>query len=449
MTATPFDSAIFRDLLHDAATQRLMSDTAAVRAMLLVEGTLAKVQGARGVIPETAAKAIQRASLELQVDPGGLSAETGTSGVPVPALVAAFRKAMEAPEHAQFVHWGATSQDIMDTALVLRLRQMLLLWESRLTDTLHALAALADAHAETPMAGRTYGQIASPTSFGAVVASWGQPLLRHLDRLHALRPRLLCVSLSGAAGTASALGPDPAGLRADLARGLGLDDPGGSWHSTRDTMGELSGWIAAVTGSLGKMGRDLSLMAQSGRGEVRLGTTGGSSTMPQKQNPVGPELLVALAHHAAALNTAMQGAQVHGQQRDGAAWFTEWLSLPPMLMAMGRATALALDIAQTTAPEPEAMARQIDDGTGLIWAEALSFALARRMPRPEAQAVLKALCREAQQTGAALPDLMHRDHPGQDWRALCTPSAQLGTAPGEARQFARAARALAKVNPPV
>jgi len=441
MPASPFDSALYRDLLHDAETARLLSDTAEVRAMLVVEGALAKAQARHGLIPETAAAAIHRDALSVPIDPAGLSDETGRSGVPVPALVAALRRAMQAPEHAQFLHHGATSQDIVDTGLVLRLRQMLTIWETRLDATLRALAHLAETHAETPMAGRTWGQIASPTTFGAAVAAWGTPLIRHLDRLHDLRPRLLVVSLSGAAGTASALGPDPAALRAELARSLNLDDPGASWHSSRDTIGELGNWIALTMGSLSKMARDIALMTASERAEITLATSGGSSTMPQKQNPVHPELLIALATYAAGLAQTLTLAQTHAQQRDGAPWFTEWLALPPLCMAMGRATALAQSLAETVQPNPEAMLAHIDPGTGLIYAEALSFALARQMPRPEAQATLKRLCQETAATGTALPALLQRDHPGPDWHALCTPAGQWGTAPQDAHSFAANVRA--------
>jgi len=446
MPASPFDSALYRDLMHDPETARLLADSAEVRAMLLVEGALAKVQARQGLIPETAAAAIQRDALEVVIDPAGLAAGTGQTGVPVPALVAAFRAAMQAPDHARFVHHGATSQDIIDTALVLRLRQMLALWETRLRATLTALAHHADIHAETPMAGRTWGQIASPTSFGAVIAAWGTPLIRHLDRLNALRPRLLVVSLSGAVGSGSALGPDPDGLRADLARTLNLGDPGASWHTARDAIGELAGWIALTTGTLAKMGKDIALMTASERGEMRLATSGGSSTMPQKQNPVQPELLIALAGHTTALAAPLLHAQVHAGQRDGAPWFAEWLALPQLCMAMGRATTLARGLAETIHPNPDAMLHHIDPGSGLIWAEALSFALAARMPRPEAQAVLKRLCREAT-AATPLPALMARDFPGTDWAALCTPATQWGTAPAQARSFARQVRALPLLAP--
>ena len=157
MAASVFDSPLFAKLFACGDTGRLFTDSAMIRAMLLVEGTLAKVQGELGVIPEDSAFFIHRASMEIQIDPGSLSASTGQNGVSVPGLVAGFRKAMEAPEHSQYVHWGATSQDIIDTGLMLRLRQMLALTEADLKTCLGALAALAESHAETPMAARTWG----------------------------------------------------------------------------------------------------------------------------------------------------------------------------------------------------------------------------------------------------------------------------------------------------
>lgn len=443
MPASPLDSAIYRDLLGDAEVGALFNDSAEVRAMLLVEGALAQAQGALGLIPEVSAAFIHRAALEVQIDPAALAAETGQNGVPVPALVAAFRRAMEAPAHAAYAHWGATSQDIVDTGLVLRLRQALVIIEARLLAVIGDLGRLALDHADLPVAARTYAQVATPTSFGAIVASWGAPLIRHHARLAELRPRLLNVSLSGAAGTLSVMEGKGAGMRAAMARDLGLKDPVGSWHSTRDGMMELAGWLTMLATSLGKLGEDLIWLSQSGINEVGLGGGGGSSTMPQKQNPVAPSLLVTLARVQVGLNTAAQGAGLHRQQRDATAWFTEWMVLPQMVLGAARGLGVAQALVPQVTPDAARMRAGIDDGLGLIHAEALSFALARRMPRPEAQAAVKALCKEAQATGVALAALAARDWPGTDWAALLTPEAQLGEAPAEARAFARAAAGLA------
>ena len=397
MPASPADSPLYARLLGDDEAARLFSDSAEVRAMLLVEGALAKVQGALGVIPAESAAFLHRASFEVQIDPSALAAETAVNGVPVPALVAAFRSACNAPQHAAFAHW--------DAAL--------------------------------PMAARTYGQVATPTSFGAVVAGWGWPLLALRQALAALRPAVLRVSLSGAAGTLSAMGDRGPEVRAALAEALGLADPGHSWHADRSGIGALAGWMATTAAALGKLGEDLILLTQSGLSEVAIAGAGGSSTMPQKQNPVGPSVLVALARQVAGLSATLQGAGLHRQQRDGAAWFTEWLTLPQAAISTSRALGLALQIAGKIAPDPAAMARNLTTDGGLIHAEALTFALAETMPRPEAQAAVKRLCREVAETGQPLATLVTRDFPGTDWAARLVLSG-LGQAPVEARAFAGA-----------
>lgn len=438
MAGSVFDSAVYRDLMGDREVGALFTDSAEVRAMMIVEGALAKVQGVLGLIPEVSAAAIHRASLELQIDPGGLAAETGQNAVVVPALITAFRNAMQAPEHAQWLHYGATSQDVMDTGLVLRLRQFLGIIEPRLRETVAAFGALAEAHAETPMAGRTYGQIATPTSFGAVVAAWGQPLIALLERLEGLRARLLCVSLSGAAGTLSAMGPKGPEVRAELAKALGLGDPQVSWHSNRSAIAELSGWLTQVAAQLGKIGQDLILLTQSGIGEIALPGSGGSSTMPQKQNPVMPSVLAAIARQMVGLNSVMQGAATHTQERDATAWISEWMTLPQMCLATGRAAQIALDLAKGIAPNPEAMLANLDDGSGLIFAEALQFRLAAIMPRPEAQAAVKTLCKEVA-GGGSLKDKAAKRWPDFELAPVFSASDQLGEAPDIARHFAKAA----------
>jgi len=440
VAVSPFDSALYRDLLHDAEVGRLFSDAADVRAMLLVEGALAQAQGKVGLIPEVSAAAIHRAAMEVAIDPAALAPETGANAVCVPALVAAFRKAMGAPEHAQYIHWGATSQDIIDTGLVLRLRQVLAILDDRLAALARGLGALAETHADLPMAARTWGQVATPTSFGALVAAWGWPLLRHRTRLAEMRPRLLCLSLAGASGTLAAMGAQGPEVARRMGEALDLGQPDGTWHAGRDGLAELAGWLAQLTGSLAKMGEDAVLLARTDVGELRLGAGGGSSTMPQKQNPVAPSLIVALARFAAAQAQVMTGALAHREARDGAAWVSEWLVLPGLCMAAARALALALDMAGTMEPQPARMAENFDrDGLGLTHAEALSFALAVHMPRPEAQAAVKSLCKEALATGTPLPALTAARWPDLDLAPAFDPGAWMGTAPAEARRFAAAA----------
>ena len=432
MPASPADGALYRGLFGDDETAQLFTDSAEVRAMMLVEGALAHVQGKLGLIPETAAAFLHRASFELQIDPAGMAAQTAQNGVPVPALIDAFAKAAGAPEYTAWLHWGATSQDIMDTALALRVKRLLDIWEARLDQILKDLGRMAETHADLAMAARTYGQAATPTSFGAVVASWGRPLLRQRAALAEVRGGILKVSLSGAAGTLAAMGPQGPAVRAGLAQVLGLADPGSSWHAERGGIAAFAAWMAATVDSLGKIGADLITLSQSDIAEVVVAGSGGSSTMPQKQNPVAPSVLVALARQTAGLSATMQGALVHGLQRDGAAWFTEWLTLPQLCISTGRALDLVQDLAGRITTDPAAMTRGLAEGGGLIHAEAVTFALSRQMPRPEAAAAVKALVAEVRSGGGDLVTLAR-----QRWQGIDL-TVSLGTAPDEARAFARA-----------
>lgn len=437
MPTSPADSAIYRKLLGDDEAARLFTDSAEIRAMLLVEGALARVQGAAGLIPSDAAAFIDRASQEVHIDPAQLAGETARDGVPVPALLAAFRKSAGAPDLMQYLHWGPTSQDIMDTALALRLRRLFDLWEERILAVLRQLAELAKAHADVPMAARTYGQHATPTTFGAVVATWGWPLVGWRDDLPALRSAVLRVSLSGASGTLSAMGDQGPAIRTKLAEALDLVDPGHSWHTDRSGMARLAGFAAGLAGSLGKLGEDLILLTQTGIAEVTLSGAGGSSTMPQKENPVGPSALVALSRQVIGLSATLQGAALHRQQRDGAAWFTEWLTLPPLCLSTSRVLSLAAETVAALQPQHTAMARPLTEGQGLIHAEDLVFALAQLIPRSEAQTVVAELCRTALSTGQTLAALASERFPGLAWTGPLTASST-GTARADARAFASA-----------
>ncbi|MEM9967321.1 MAG: lyase family protein [Pseudomonadota bacterium] len=441
MTASVFDSPLYARLFHAGEAARLFSDTAAIRAMLLVEGALAKVQGELGVIPELSAAAIHRASMEIQIDPGAIAAETGQNGVPIPGLVAAFRAEMNAPEHAQYVHWGATSQDIIDTGLMLRLRQSLALAEADLRGILKSLAAEAEAHATLPMAARTYGQQATPTSWGAVLAQFGMPLLEAVKSLDGLRQNALWVSLSGAAGTSAAFGDHGDQTRAALAAALGLNDPGRSWHTDRGPLIRIADWLGHVMIALGHMGQTLIGLCTTEVAEVSLGIAGASSTMPQKQNPVGPSALAALSAHFAGLRGTFQTAATHQHQRDGAAWFAEWLVIPQMVLCAASALQHAKALAQNMRPRPVQMRATLDTHLGLIHAEALSFALAELMPRPEAQQKAKALCLEAMESRIPLEKLARGLYPALGGQVF-DPVKGLGQAPQQAAAFVKRVREL-------
>ncbi|MFC6583308.1 lyase family protein [Sulfitobacter aestuariivivens] len=409
--------------------------------MLLVEGALAKVQGGLGVIPEISSAAIHRASLEVQIDPGALAEATGQNGVSVPGLVTAFRAEMKAPEHAQYAHWGATSQDIIDTGLMLRLRQALALAEADLIMVAKALGTSAKDHAGLAMPARTYAQHATPTTWGAVLAQFGAPLIDALDALERLRAASLWVSLSGAAGTGSALGPQIAETRKGLAEALGLADPARSWHTDRGPILRIADWQGQVMAALGHMAQTLIALSSSDVGEVALGPAGASSTMPQKQNPVGASAMLALSQQFSGLRASLQTAAHHTHQRDGAAWFTEWMVVPQLCLGLSAALHHAKALAEHMTPHPVQMDAALAAGLGLVNAEALSFALSKTMPRPEAQKAVKALCHEALAKRAPLEGLARAAYPDLPPEVF-DPATGIGEAEAQAHAFATRARVL-------
>lgn len=433
MAVTPFDSRILGPLFADPEIAALFTDEAELAALIDVERALARVEGRQGVIPADAAAEIDRRLDGAEVDPASLASGTRSAGVPLPGLVKDL-KAIVGGEAAQFVHWGATSQDIVDTALVVRLGTALDLLEARLDTLIACLADLADRHRATVMAARTRTQIAVPTTFGLRAAGWLAPLLRHRERLAEARPRILMVQFGGAGGTASAIGGDGLAVMESLAAELGLAVPPMPWHTQRDGLMELAGWLANLTASLGKIGTDVAILARSEVAEVRPGSGGGSSTMPQKANPVSAEMLVALARITAGnLGTFAQGA-IHAEERDGAAWSVEWATLPAMVAAAGGGLVHAAELLETLVVDAAAMRARAG---GATLAEAASFALSEHMTREAAQALVKQAAQGDADLVTALAELS--DAP-IDWAAFADPSAHLGVADAFVERVLAAAR---------
>ena len=427
MAISAFQSSVLGQLLSDSEVAPLFSDEAEIAAMIRVEACIARVQGTLGVIPADAARAIQSGLEAATLDPATLAKGTASAGVSVPAFVAALRQ-MLSPEAATHLHWGATSQDILDTALILRIRDAMAILEARLGDVGNRLAELSDAHRHTVMAARTRAQQATLTSFGLKCAVWLDPVVRQISRAAEMKPRLLAVQFGGASGNLGVLGGAGYRVLQELARELNLA-PASPWHASRDRLVEFASWLATTTGVLGKLGGDLTLLSQSEIAEVRLGETGGSSTMPQKQNPVGPETLVALARFNATQVSALHQAALHDQERDGAAWSLEWLALPQMIIATASALRHAQAILGTLAPDAARMRANIEASNGLMLAEAASFALSAHMSRTEAQALVKAAARKALEDKRHLADCLAEETGVTiDWAALKRPEAHLGAA---------------------
>lgn len=333
MSVSPFDSPLLEGLLGDAGVAAAFSVAAELSAMQVFEAALAEAEAAEGVIPKDAAAAIVAGLADFAPDLAALGAATARNGVVGVDYVRQLRAHIGAT-HGQYVHFGATSQDLVDTALVLRLKTVLGDLDARLAGVVMALDKLDARFGPRALMGHTRMQKAMPIAVSDRIQAWRDPLLRHRERLEAFKPRLLRVQLGGAVGTCDKLGDKGAAVANRLADTLGLGRAETAWHTGRDTLAELSDWCALVSGSLGKIGADIALLAQAGT-EIVLEQGGGSSAMPHKSNPVGAEVLIALARFTATLSGGMHQTLVHEQERSGAAWTLEWLLLPQQLIATG------------------------------------------------------------------------------------------------------------------
>lgn len=428
MTISPFDSQMFGELFGDPEVADLFSDASVIAAMLDVERALAKAQAQMGMIPQKAYDQIADGLKAFSPDPVRLTRATASFGVPVPALLKAAREVL-GEAAGSYLHWGPTSQDIVDTAMVLRLSKIMVILEKRIQAARETFERLAALHAATLMVARSRWQQAVPTTFGHKVAQWAEAMKRHLKRWEQLRPRLLVLSLGGAGGTLAAFGDKAREVETHLAAELQLHPSPGPWHTQRDVIAELAGWLSMLTGSLGKIGQDFLLMAQSEVAELRFSTGGASSTMPQKSNPIGAEMLVALSRLNAGLSGLVHQGQIQEHERGGSGWALEWLVLPQMVMAAAVALKHLDRLLGGMEVNTERMKINLEQSNGLVLAEAAVFALAAHMSKPAAQDLVKAACQESRRTKEHMVDILSRqvDLP-IDWQRLKDPNNYTGIA---------------------
>ncbi len=338
-------------LTGDQEIEALLADAAQVAAMVKFEVALAQAEAETGLISADAASAIAAGLADFEPDWDDLAAGMVRDGVVVPALLAQMRRSIAA-DHAEALHRGATSQDVIDTALVLQLAAVIAVFVARLTTILDALEGLTDRHGGQALMAHTRMQRALPYSVSAKLSTWAAPLRRHLAALQAVRRSLLVIQLGGPIGDRSSFGPHGEAIARGLARqlDLGLAEP---WQSARDPLIGFASLLTLLTGTLGKIGADVALLAQNEIGAVALAGGGGSSSMAHKSNPVSAEVLVALARYNAGLLGALQQSMVHENERSGAAWTLEWLALPSIVITAGASLRLGnLLLGQLSFPAP-------------------------------------------------------------------------------------------------
>ena len=395
MPSNVLDSAIFRDMFGTPGMRGIFSDEGMIARYVEVEVALATAEGRVGVIPREAALAIKQRTDARGIDPK-LKAETDLVGYPIVGLV--HQIAEQCGDAGRYVHWGATTQDIMDTATVLQIRDALALVDQDLGAIEDALAKLADKHRRTVMAGRTHLQHALPVTFGYKAAVWLSMMQRHRQRLRELRPRVLIGQFGGAVGTLASLGNKGLPVRDALMEELGLGRPTIAWHVARDGLAETVAFLALVTGSLGKIATDVMLLMQTEVAEAFepfARGRGSSSTMPQKRNPISCELILASGKIVRQNAGLMFDAMLADYERATGPWHLEWLAIPEAFIATSGALRQARFMLEGLTVDAQRMRRNLDLTGGLIVAEAVMMALAEHTGRQAAHDIVYAACRAA------------------------------------------------------
>lgn len=408
------DRGLYAPLFAGPAIAAVFSDHAHLQGMLDFEAALARAEAKVGVIPQAAVAPIVSACAAEAYDLAALAtaaAKAGNTAIPMVKMLTA-RVAESDGEAARYVHWGATSQDAMDTGLVLQLRQALALIEADLSRLSASLAALAASYRQTPMVGRTWLQHALPVTFGLKAAGWLDAIERHRARLAELKPRLLVLQFGGAAGTLAALDDKGLQVAAALAEDLNLGLPAMPWHGARDRVVELGTMLALLTGSLGKMARDIALLMQTDVGEAFEPAgegRGGSSTMPHKRNPVTAAVVLAAATRVPHLAGSLLSGMTQEHERGLGGWHAEWQALPELVQLSAGALAQMADTIEGLEVDAGRMRANLDITNGLIMAEAVTMALGAKIGRLAAHQRVEAASKQAVSEKRHLRDVLAED----------------------------------------
>jgi 3-carboxy-cis,cis-muconate cycloisomerase len=407
-------SPLLAPMLSSPAMRAICDDAAQLQRMLDFESALARAEAATGVIPKTAVVAIERACQAGRFDMAQLAQDAvraGNLAIPlVKALTAEVAKTDS--EASRYVHWGATSQDVIDTATMLGLRAAIDALLPDLDRAIAGFARLARQHRNTAMVARTWLQHALPMPFGLKLAEYAAALHRSRDRLKRLRDEAIVLQFGGAAGTLAALGDNGLEVAEQLAKELGLPLPDAPWHTHRERIAEAASVLAILTGTCGKIARDVSLMMQTDVGEAfepAGAGRGGSSTMPHKRNPVASAAALAAATMAPNLAATLFAAQVQDHERSAGPWHAEWPTLPTLQLVTSGALAAIVDMAEGLEVDADRMRVNLDSTHGLIMAEAVAMALAETIGKSESHHLIEAASRKAIESKTHLRDVLAND----------------------------------------
>ena len=405
--STVMDSILFRDAFGTAQMRAIFSDHALIQRYIDVEVALAKAEARVGVIPPEAAATIAKMSRIEKIDFDHMREETDIVGYPILPLV--HQMVAMCGDAGRYVHWGATTQDIMDTAVSLQVRDALDIVAGDIRALRGILAGLAREYRDTPMAGRTHLQQALPVTFGYKAAIWLGMFDRHQQRLDQLRPRVAVVQFGGAAGTLASLGDKGFAVQTALAAELNLGVPATTWHVARDGFAEAINLLALVTGSLGKIALDIMIMASTEFGEVYepfVKGRGASSTMPQKRNPISSELMLAAAKAVRQHAGLMLDAMVQDFERATGPWHAEWIALPESFILSAGALHQAKFALAGLVVDTAQMKRNLGISKGLIVAEAVMMAMAPFVGRQQAHDIVYDACRTVNEVGGTLAEAL-------------------------------------------
>ena len=408
MAATIIDSQVFQGIFSTEEMRRVWSDENRTQKYLDIEAALARVQAGLGLIPQEAADEIVRHCRVEEIDLAKLREQTERIGYPVLGVVSQLN-ALCRDKLGEYCHWGATTQDITDTATVLQIRESLAIVARELGAISAALAKLAKVHRDTPMAGRSNLQQAIPVTFGYKMAGLLAAVERHRERLGQLEARVLVGEFAGAAGTLASLERGAMETQAGVCRELGLAQPLIAWHTVRDNIAEVGAFLGLVGGTLGKVSMDVKLMMQTEVAEVYepfAHGRGSSSTMPQKRNPISScyvhAAISVVRQHAAALMDAM----VADHERSTGPWEIEWIVLPEAFCLMAGALRQTRFVLEGLEVDPAAMRRNLDLTHGLVMSEAVMMGLGPHIGREYAHDLVYDICRAAVEQRRPLLDLL-------------------------------------------